>query len=47
MDPAQVTGGCVELEARAFWKNKDSPHENCPQSRDYGGVSDSWERMNE
>lgn len=49
MVPAQAAKGpqTVELEVKVFWKNEGSPHENRPQSRDYGGVSDSLERMDE
>lgn len=40
-------GTCVEMGAKVLWKNRDSPHGNHSQSRDYEGVLDSLERMNE
>lgn len=36
-------GTGAELEAKFLCKNRDSPHKNHPQSRDYGGAPDSLE----
>lgn len=37
----------VQNWRKVLWKNKDSRHEDHPQSQDYRGVSEALERMSE